>query len=170
MKSKIIITLVVVLVGSAVAYGVLQSDFGADDDSIESIIEQQLKTPELIPEISWNTLYKYDYNTNEGPADLMALDGQLVKIPGYVVPLSDNYSELDEFLLVPDGQACIHVPPPPPNLIVAVNLRQALPMEEVSNPSWVYGIFRIEETYSVHGGSSYTMDAVQVKEFVWDGY
>ena len=49
------------------------------------------------------------------------LDGQYIKLPGYIVPLeSDEGGLLDEFLLVPYFGACIHVPPPPPNQIVYV--------------------------------------------------
>ena len=66
--------------------------------------------------------------------------------------------------------SCIHVPPPPPNLIVTVNLREAVPMEEVYNPSWIYGIFKVEESFSVHGGSSFKLDGVQVEEFDLYGY
>ena len=168
MKAKIIL-IAVILVGASVAtYGFL-TDWQFSS-SPESEIEKQLKNPDSIPTVSWNTLYKYDYQNKVGPEEIMALDGKLVKIPGYIVPLTDNWSELDDFLLVPDGQACIHVPPPPPNLIVAVSLRNVVPMEEVFNPSWVIGIFRIEETFSVHGGSSYTLDGIKLEEFEFDDY
>ena len=170
MKVKIIIALVVLLVGGLATYGVMVSNLGTTEETPDSIILEQLKNPELIPEISWNMLYKYDYQNSKGPEDLMAMDGQLVKIPGYIVPLSSDYSKLEEFLLVPDGQSCIHVPPPPPNLIVTVNLREAVPMEEVYNPSWIYGIFKVEESFSVHGGSSFKLDGVQVEEFDLYGY
>lgn len=173
MKINIIIATLVVIIGGILTFGHISSQKEGDStdvvkDETESLIEQQLKTPELIPEISWNLLYKYDYQNSTGPDDLMALDGKLVKIPGYIVPLTDDYTQLDEFLLVPDAQSCIHVPPPPPNLIVAVTLREPVPMEEVYNPSWIYGIFKIEESYSIHGGSSYKMDAVKIEKFVYE--
>ena len=40
MKIKIIIARVVILVGGAIAYGVMQSSAGSDEDSIESLIER----------------------------------------------------------------------------------------------------------------------------------
>lgn len=46
------------------------------------------------------------------------LDGKLVKIPGYLLPLNLSGSAVTEFLLVPYVGACIHVPPPPPNQII----------------------------------------------------
>jgi hypothetical protein len=106
-------------------------------------------------EIKWETLYEYDYETGKGPDELMKAHGKIVKIPGFVVPLSDNYQELQDLLLVPDAQSCIHVPPPPPNLIVTVKLAELLPGEEVANPAWITGKFLIEKTESEHGGSAY---------------
>lgn len=49
-----------------------------------------------------------------------ALDGQLVRLPGFVLPLTDNGAAGDEFLLVPYVGACILTPPPPPNQMVMV--------------------------------------------------
>jgi hypothetical protein len=40
-------------------------------------------------------------------------DGQLVRIPGFVVPLESDGKTISEFLLVPYFGACVHVPPPP---------------------------------------------------------
>ena len=45
-----------------------------------------------------------------------ALDGERVRLGGYVLPLDFNGpQEVTRFLLVPYVGACIHVPPPPPN-------------------------------------------------------
>ncbi|MGB1007610.1 MAG: DUF3299 domain-containing protein, partial [Thalassobaculaceae bacterium] len=49
-----------------------------------------------------------------------ALDGQTVRLPGFVLPLTENGAAGDEFLLVPYVGACIHSPPPPPNQMVLV--------------------------------------------------
>ena len=49
-----------------------------------------------------------------------AIVGQVVRIPGFVVPLEDSKEGLKEFLLVPYFGACIHSPPPPANQIVHV--------------------------------------------------
>jgi hypothetical protein len=50
------------------------------------------------------------------------LDGRLVRLAGYVVPLEYAGTRVTEFLLVPFAGACVHVPPPPPNQIVHVRL------------------------------------------------
>ena len=49
-----------------------------------------------------------------------ALDGQLLRFLGFVLPLTDTSAAGDEFLLVPYVGARIHTPPPLPNQMVLV--------------------------------------------------
>src|ERR1700731_4244525 len=49
-----------------------------------------------------------------------AIDGKMIRIPGYVLPLEFSGTKVTEFLLVPWVGACIHTPPPEPNQIVYV--------------------------------------------------
>ncbi len=60
-----------------------------------------------------------------------ALDGQTVRIPGYVLPLDFSATGVREFMLVPYTGACIHVPPPPPNQMVFVELTEAYEVAEM---------------------------------------
>lgn len=117
-------------------------------------------------EIDWYLLSKLDYKTGDAPRELKRLHNKMVKMPGFVVPLTDNYSVLNEFLLVPNAQACIHVPPPPPNLIMHVHLKSTLPMRQVHNPSWVTGILKIETSTSIHGQSSFKMVDAEMEKYV----
>jgi len=49
------------------------------------------------------------------------LNGEHIRIPGYVVPFDFNAEgKHTEFLLVPYFGACLHPPPPPPNQIILV--------------------------------------------------
>lgn len=67
------------------------------------------------------------------------LDGQVIKLPGYVLPLDFEGTLVKSFLLVPYVGACIHVPPPPPNQIVFVQLKQGFESPEMFTPVWVTG-------------------------------
>ena len=62
------------------------------------------------------------------------LDGQKVRLPGFVVPLDFEGTEISEFLLVPYFGACIHVPPPPSNQIVYVTTVAAYPLQGAVRP------------------------------------
>ena len=59
------------------------------------------------------------------------LDGQRIRLPGFVVPLDFEGTETSEFLLVPYFGACIHVPPPPSNQIVYVETVAGYPLKEL---------------------------------------
>jgi hypothetical protein len=68
-----------------------------------------------------------------------SLDGKLVKIPGFVVPLEGDDDSTTEFLLVPYFGACIHVPPPPANQIVYVKFSTGVPIHNIQDAVWVTG-------------------------------
>ncbi|HWA12791.1 MAG TPA: DUF3299 domain-containing protein [Burkholderiales bacterium] len=67
------------------------------------------------------------------------LDGQVVRMPGYLLPLEFSGKEVTEFLLVPYVGACIHSPPPPPNQIVHVRPDKPVANLQVFAPIWVTG-------------------------------
>jgi hypothetical protein len=133
------------------------------DDSTDKTKEPAKKNG--YSEITWETLYQLDYKTGKMPDSLKKLNKTKVRIPGFIVPLSDDLRAIKEFLLVPNSQACIHVPPPPPNLIVYVTLDHAVPIEKVSNPSWLQGVLSIEKTDSEYGAASYKLQADKMEEY-----
>jgi hypothetical protein len=67
------------------------------------------------------------------------LDGQAVRMPGYLLPLEFSGKDVTEFLLVPYVGACIHTPPPPPNQIVHVKADKPVANVTVFSPVWVTG-------------------------------
>ena len=74
------------------------------------------------------------------------LDGQTIKLPGYVLPLEFDGSSVEEFLLVPYVGACIHVPPPPINQTVVVRLTQSFHAKELYEPVWVTGRMTVKRS------------------------
>ena len=67
------------------------------------------------------------------------LDGKVIQIAGYALPLEFSDTAITEFLLVPYVGACIHVPPPPINQIVHVRVEEGYESEGVFAPVWVTG-------------------------------
>ena len=116
--------------------------------------------------LNWQTLQLLDYKSGNAPPPVKDLHGKLVRLPGFIVPLSDRIMVLKEFLLVPDPQACIHVPPPPPNLIVYVKLRKAIPYRNAFNPAWLEGIIYILDTKSQFGTASWRMDGIKITPYL----
>ena len=70
------------------------------------------------------------------------LDGEQIKIAGYLLPLEYSDKGEKEFLLVPYVGACIHSPAPPPNQIVFVELNQTFKADDLDAAVWVTGTMR----------------------------
>ena len=93
------------------------------------------------------------------------LDGQQVRLPGFVVPLDFEDTETSEFLLVPYFGACIHVPPPPSNQIVYVKTVAGYPLEELFDPVWVTGEISAQAHRNEVGDAGYTMQATIIEPY-----
>ncbi len=87
------------------------------------------------------------------------LDGQAVRLPGYVVPLQGDAQGLREFLLVPYFGACIHTPPPPANQIIHVHLAQPTRGLRAMDAVWASGRLHVDRQPSDMGMSGYRLDA-----------
>ena len=71
------------------------------------------------------------------------LVGKKIKLYGFMVPLEMDYNEtlmVNQFVLVPSGGMCIHVPPPPPNQMVFVKLEKPVKARYMYNPISVEGV------------------------------
>ena len=113
----------------------------------------------LVVPVRWQTLQKLDYKNNKITDDtLKQVLNRTVRVPGFAVPLTDNLQSVSEFLLVPNQMACIHVPAPPPNLIVYVRLEKPAKIEDLIGPLWVQGVLRLKTLRSVYGSSSFHME------------
>jgi uncharacterized protein len=86
------------------------------------------------------------------------LDGQVVRLPGFVVPFEFAPGQrIREFLLVPYFGACIHLPPPPPNQIVYVTAENAVTLANLWSPVWVEGTLRTAKNLNGLGDAAYTL-------------
>lgn len=96
-----------------------------------------------------------------------ALNGELIRLPGFIIPLEQSAEGVTEFVLVPYVGACIHTPPPPPNQLVLV--RTATPWEgdTLWDAVWVEGRMRavISETEVAQTG--YAIQATHMEIYVW---
>lgn len=94
------------------------------------------------------------------------LDGQRVKIPGYLVPLDFSGTALSEFLLVPYFGACIHVPPPPSNQIVYVKTDDPFKPEGLFAAVWVTGTISTDAHLNEVGDAGYTITASRIERYM----
>jgi hypothetical protein len=101
------------------------------------------------------------------------LDGKLVRMPGYLLPLEYAGRAVTEFLLVPWVGACVHTPPPPPNQIVHVRPDKPVEVRGAFDAVWVVGRMATrtarKEVHIVDGSSEvevgYAMQASLVQPY-----
>lgn len=117
------------------------------------------------PEVNWRQLGDLDYISKTIPESLKPFDNKLVRIPGFMVPLEDNQSVVTEFLLVSNPQACIHVPPPPPNQMIYVKAEEGKKIKSEFGPVWVHGVLNISVKKHMYGESSFQMTAEKVEPY-----
>lgn len=76
------------------------------------------------------------------------LNSQNVRIPGFIVPLEIDNTNIREFLLVPYFGACTHTPPPPPNQIIYSRMNVDYKPDSIFEPVWVTGKIKTGRTTS----------------------
>ncbi|MBK7962342.1 MAG: DUF3299 domain-containing protein [Bdellovibrionales bacterium] len=116
-------------------------------------------------EVNWRLLGEMDYVSGKSPPELKALEGQFVRIPGFMVPLEDNMKAVTEFLLVPSPQACVHVPAPPPNQMVFVKMIGSTSPEVAYGPIWVFGKLNLITKKSVYGEASFEIEGQRIEPY-----
>ncbi len=94
------------------------------------------------------------------------LDGEKVRIPGYIVPLDQNEKgEMTEFFLVPYFGACIHTPPPPPNQILHGKLLTPMAPTDIYSAFWIEGTMRVRRIDTDLASSAYQIETEHVRPY-----
>jgi hypothetical protein len=94
-----------------------------------------------------------------------SLAGQVVRLPGFIVPLEDSREGLKEFLLVPYFGACIHSPPPPANQIIHVVPAKPARGFRSMDAVWVSGALALDRVDSHMGMAGYRIVATEVAPY-----
>lgn len=110
---------------------------------------------------------EFDFMPQLGNFETVAeLDGEHVRIPGYVVPFEfKSGMRLKEFLFVPYMGACIHTPPPPPNQIVFVRTEKPVRVKDIWAPYWIEGTLQTEKTENEIGDTAYALTLTRLEPY-----
>lgn len=131
--------------------------------------KQPVKKDERVYNIKWKHLRELNYKTGIAGDGIKIMNGKLVKIPGYIVPLDFESEKVTEFLLVPTMGACIHVPPPPPNQTVYVTSKTPIPAEEIMyRPFWVSGRLKISSHTSELAEAGFHLESIKVDPYKFE--
>lgn len=93
------------------------------------------------------------------------MDGRMVSIPGFVVPLEGVGDVVDRFFLVPYFGACIHVPPPPSNQIIDVHYEPGTRVESLYDAVLISGRLTTEVYSHEMGTSGYRLEAFRIQPY-----
>lgn len=87
-----------------------------------------------------------------------SFDGKKIRIPGFIVPLevTDDQS-VTEFFLVPYFGACLHMPPPPPNQMIHVEVQQGFPLDSLYDAFWLEGTLSAQVNSNELGTAAYAL-------------
>lgn len=120
-------------------------------------------TPPPGPEAGWMTMRSQQPGGDKPAPVVTELDGQRVRIGGYVVALDFDATKIKEFLLVPFVGACIHVPPPPANQIIYVKADKGFETKGQFDPVYVTGTLRTSHQVTGLAATGYAMEAEAVE-------
>ncbi len=155
-----------VLVGIVTVTAPLSTGAAVGAQARPTAIPQAATPSGAFTSIDWRLLAGLDYETGKSTDTLKKLDGQHIRVPGFIVPLDDADQEGAEFLLVPYYGACVHTPPPPPNQMAFVkmvgrkNVKLAL-----FDAIWLEGTLRITNYDSPYGQVGFQIDATNMTPY-----
>jgi len=93
------------------------------------------------------------------------LNGKVIKIAGFVIPLEGDEEQITELLLVPYFGACFHVPPPPENQIVYVKFANGIALKELWDVIYVVGTLKAEKSSHEVAQVGYSMQGLRIEEY-----
>ena len=89
-------------------------------------------------------------------------NGQIVRLPGFIVPIEYSGSGITAFILVPFVGACVHVPPPPANQLVFVTTEIPYESNGLYEPVNVTGMFGTSSVVTQLAEIGYAISADRV--------
>jgi uncharacterized protein len=149
---------------------------GVNEIEWDALIPDDYRPDKLMAEFDIDALSDDDPRAAELMAKLKALwdeapvreelDGNAVKLPGFVVPVEGDDKETTGFLLVPYYGACIHVPPPPANQTVYVVTEKGKGAPPgLFDVVWVTGTMSVQRISNDIAEAGYTLYASEVAPY-----
>jgi uncharacterized protein len=92
-------------------------------------------------------------------------NGQIVRLPGYIVPIDHNGTGVTAFILVPYVGACVHVPPPPANQLVFVTTPTPYENKGLFEAVNVIGMFGVSSVSTQLAEIGYALSADKIEPY-----
>jgi hypothetical protein len=92
-------------------------------------------------------------------------NGQVIRLPGFIVPIDYSGSGVTAFILVPFVGACVHVPPPPANQLVFVTTQTPYESAGLFEAVNVIGMFGVSSMSTHLADIGYALSADKIEPF-----
>jgi len=92
-------------------------------------------------------------------------NGQIVRLPGYIVPIDYKGTGVTAFILVPYVGACVHVPPPPANQLVFVTTPTPYENKGLFEAVNVTGMFGVSSISTQLADVGYALSADSIEPY-----
>ena len=92
-------------------------------------------------------------------------NGQIVRLPGFIVPIDYTGAGVTAFILVPFVGACVHVPPPPANQLVFVTTQEPYESSGLFEAVNVIGMFGTASMTTQLAEIGYALSADHIEPF-----
>ncbi len=92
-------------------------------------------------------------------------NGQLVRLPGFIVPIDYSGTSVTAFILVPYVGACVHVPPPPANQLVFVTTERPYESKGLFEAVNVIGMFGVSSISTQLADIGYALSADMIEPY-----
>ena len=125
---------------------------GSTPDIIRGIIEHNEAVP-MSSEQPASTGVRSDWN------------GQIVRLPGFIVPIDHKGTGVTAFILVPYVGACVHVPAPPANQLVFVTTETPYENTGMFEAVYVTGMFGTASTATALADVGYALSADRIEPY-----
>ncbi len=91
--------------------------------------------------------------------------GQIVRLPGFIVPIDYQGTGVTAFILVPYVGACVHVPPPPANQLVFVTTPEPYESSGLFEAVNVVGMFGVSSLSTHLADIGYALSADEIEPY-----
>ena len=91
--------------------------------------------------IPWDQLAKMDYHSGKTPPELdKMLKSKSIRVAGYAIPVEvTDFDHIQNFILVPWKIGCCQGPPPDPNQIIEVTLKEGVSFDKLMDTVYILG-------------------------------
>jgi hypothetical protein len=113
--------------------------FGVANASVDAL---KIRWSELRPEGGEVPATADAAGSGQGETLSWDLQGQTIELTGYLLPVDREGDLVYEFMLLPWGGLCAHVPPPPPNQTVHVISERPYRLSEIYEPVSISGVLK----------------------------